>query len=99
MSRYSDSIIYRKGLKRFFGTTRYPEIPLSPDDMFIITNDGDRLDLLAQQLYSDKSLWWIISIANVDLSQNSLYIPSGTQLRVPIDIQSILSNFSLLNSI
>tara|TARA_Y100000034_G_scaffold136328_1_gene212218 strand:+ start:2338 stop:2637 length:300 start_codon:yes stop_codon:yes gene_type:complete len=98
MSRYKNKTIFRneKG-KRYLKGIKYPIIPLSDDDVFVITNEGDRLDLLAQSFYKNKDLWWVISIANVDLPQNSLYIPVGTQLRIPIDIQSILLDYSSLN--
>ena len=102
MSRYSDiSILKNKEVnngKRYYTTVRYPEIPLSPNDLYVITTIGDRLDLLAQQYYNDKSLWWILSIANVGLSQNSLYIPTGTQFRIPTGIQNILTAYDILNS-
>ena len=35
------------------------------DDIYIITQDSDRLDLLANQFYNDSRLWWIIAQANV----------------------------------
>ena len=35
---------------------------------------------------------------NSGLAQNSLYIPTGTQLRLPTSIQDILSNYNELNN-
>ena len=70
---------------------------MSNNDIYVITNSGDRLDILAQQFYGDSSLWWIISIANSNLSQNSLFIPEGTQLRIPIDPSNIELTFNSLN--
>lgn len=103
MSRYKRSEILRnKNVKngaRYFSGTKYPEIPLSPDDIYVITTEGDSLDVLAQQFYKDKSKWWILSIANVGLAQNSLYIPVGTQLRIPTNVQSIMSSYVALNSL
>jgi len=90
-----------------YKTSRYPEIPLSPDDIYIYTTQGDRLDILAQQFYNDSSLWWIISIANtnnagtsisVNLPQNSLIVPDGTQIRIPSDYVSIIRDFNLINA-
>ena len=101
MGRYShNKILKNKEIKngsRYYKGTRYPEISLSPDDIYVITTEGDSLDVLAQQFYSDKSLWWVLSIANSGLSQNSLYIPVGSQLRVPIGIQNILSSYRAIN--
>ena len=85
--------------RRYYATTIYPEIPLSENDIYVITGEGDRLDLLADQYYNDSTLWWIISSANRGLSQNSLYIPIGTQLRIPVNTNSILSNFISINSL
>ena len=34
------------------------------DDIYIITQETDRLDLLAQQFYGESKLWWIIAQAN-----------------------------------
>ena len=83
---------------KFYSTTFYPKVPLSENDIYVLTNKGDRLDLLAQQFYSDPNLWWIISSANGDLSQNSLNIPAGTQLRIPRNIGRVIELFNKLNS-
>lgn len=103
MNRYSKiPVVKDKNInngKRYYIGTKYPEIPLSSNDIYIITTEGDSLDALAQQFYNDKSLWWVLSIANIDISQNSVYIPAGTQLRVPADIQVILSSYNRLNSL
>ena len=71
--------------KRMYQTVRYPEIPLNNDDIYVYSSKGDRFDILAQQYYSNSSYWWVISIANETLSQNSLTIPEGTQIRIPSD--------------
>ena len=98
MGRYTEIKILKtnKG-KRYYSTTKYPDIPLSFDDIYVYTTQGDRFDILAQQYYNDSSLWWIISSANSDLPQNSYYIPEGTQIRIPQNIAGVISNFSSLN--
>jgi hypothetical protein len=58
-----------------YQTSRYPEVQLSPNDIYVYTTQGDRFDILAQQYYKDSSLWWVISIANNDLNQSTLIIP------------------------
>jgi phage tail protein X len=78
--------------------SKYPTVPLSVNDIYVITTVGDRYDLLANQYYGDSTLWWIISIANSLLPQNSIFIPEGTQLRIPTDITSILTSYNQLNS-
>ena len=98
MNRYQDIRILKNLQGRdYYATVRYPEIPLSESDVYVITTDGDRFDTLAQQFYQDSSLWWIVSIANTDLKQNSLFIPVGTQLRIPTNLTSILDSYFNLN--
>ena len=50
--------------KRYYYPLRYPNIPLSSNDVYIITTIGDRLDSLANQFYNDVRLWWVIATAN-----------------------------------
>jgi phage tail protein X len=98
MNRYQNTNVYKttKG-KRYYGTTKYPDIPLSLNDIYVYTTQGDKFDILAQQYYNDSSLWWIISSANSGLVQNSYYIPEGTQVRIPQNISQVLSLFTNLN--
>ncbi len=84
--------------KRMYKTTRYPEIPRSFDDVYVYTTIGDKFDTLAQQYYGDSSLWWIISIANNNLTQNSLTPPVGSQIRIPSDPLEIVAEYELINS-
>ena len=83
---------------RYYRDSKYPTIPLSENDIYVITTDGDRYDLLASQYYGDESLWWIISIANSLLPQNSIFIPVGTQIRIPQNVNGILKSYNNLNS-
>jgi len=84
--------------KTIKSTTKYPEIPLSFNDTYVYTTIGDRFDTLAQTYYGNASLWWVISIANPQLTQNSYYPPIGTQLRIPSDIGQITSLYNELNN-
>jgi hypothetical protein len=88
-------------------TSRYPEVPLSENDIYVYSNQGDRFDILAQNYYKNSSLWWVISIANTGnagkgtltgLPQNSLVIPEGVQIRIPANYANIISDFNLINS-
>lgn len=83
---------------RYRSSTKYPDIPLSENDVLLYTMRGDRLDNLAYQFYGDPTLWWILSIANPDLPNDSLYPTVGFQLRIPSNITSILDNFEQLNN-
>ena len=99
MNRYRDIQITRNTQNtRYYAESKYPRIPLSADDIWVVTTSKDRFDMLALQYYGDKSLWWIISIANESLSQNSLYPPVGVQLRIPLDISDVLFKYKQLNS-
>ena len=99
MNRYQNiPIIKNSEDTRYYKDNKYPRVPLSVNDIYVETTIGDRFDLLAFQYYGDPSFWWVISIANETLPQNSLYIPTGTQIRIPTDVSSILSAYTLLNT-
>ena len=84
----------------YYRTTFYPEIPLSENDIYVITDLGDRLDLLANQFYKDISLYWIIIAANPNkMDFGSISTPPGTQLRIPININAIITSYNNLNKI
>jgi len=70
----------------------YPNIPLRDDDVYVMTEMGDRLDTLANQYYKDPSLWWIIASAN-NIHDAPLGFPEGTVLRIPINYGTIVSQF------
>lgn len=98
MSRYSNiPVIKNSEGKQLYQTTRYPEIPRSNSDLYVYTTVGDRFDTLAQQYYQDSSLWWIISIANSELTQNSLTPKIGSQIRIPSNPAPILAEYEVLN--
>jgi len=98
MGRYTNiENLYTESGKRYKETVKYPDIPLSFNDIYVYTDEGDRFDILAQTYYSDSSLWWIISIANPQLEQNSFYPPLGIQIRIPSDISGIINEYNKLN--
>ena len=98
MGRYTDIPQTKYNGKRAYQTSRYPEIPFSENDIYVITTVGDRFDLLAQKYYGDSSLWWVISTANRTLKQNSLVPPSGIQIRIPINPTNAVIQFNQVNS-
>ena len=75
----------------------YPNIPLSENDVYVITTIGDRLDSLAYSYYRDPKLWWVISAANNNINKGALYPVPGTQLRIPTDINAVLNLFEQFN--
>jgi hypothetical protein len=82
-----------------YQTSRYPEVSLSPNDIYVYTTQGDRFDTLSQQYYKDSSLWWVISIANTDkINQSTLVIPEGLQIRIPANYSVIIQDFNIINA-
>ena len=52
MKRYSSTREkFDKSGVRVYSTTYYPEIPISNNDSFIVSKEGDRLDNLAHKYY------------------------------------------------
>jgi phage tail protein X len=82
--------------KTYMETTVYPKISPSNSDIYIITDDGDRLDLLAYKYYGDTRMWWIIATAN-NINDAVFYVEPGIQLRIPQNIQKILNDLSTIN--
>tara|TARA_R110002153_G_scaffold190363_1_gene343160 strand:- start:137 stop:448 length:312 start_codon:yes stop_codon:yes gene_type:complete len=100
-NRYQNTNIrIDKNKNRYYKNTVYPEIFPNINDIYLLTELGDRLDILANTYYQDTSLWWIISKANPDkIKRDSLLLKPGIQIRIPSDIQNILNNFENLNTI
>jgi hypothetical protein len=99
MNRYENI-----GFSRYSGTgslyysnNLYPDVPVTENDNYVITVLGDRFDLLANNFYGDATLWWIIASAN-SIPGDSLYPEPGTQLRIPVDVRSILDQYKSINS-
>ena len=84
--------------KRTYRALKYPEIPLSIEDLYVITTDGDRLDLLANQFYQDVDMWWVITTANPGIiNRDTFNLKPGFEIRIPTDTQGIMQNFESLN--
>lgn len=82
----------------YYKNVTYPEIKISSDDIYVITEFGDRLDLLANQFYGDVSLYWVIAIANPDkVNMGSLFLTEGSQIRIPSNVVQIVDSYNLLN--
>ena len=92
-------ILLDSNKKRYFKPIKYPEIPLSINDIYVITTTGDRLDLLAKQFYNDVRLWWIITSANRDVIRRDSYaLKPGLEIRIPTNVSSILNKFEIINN-
>lgn len=53
-----------------------------------VIQDGDRLDIIAEQLYGDPNYWKEIMLFN---NLGYFFIPIGTVIRLPIDIKAVSS--------
>jgi hypothetical protein len=83
-SRYKATDVYSKDTKIFFGSWQKIEIPWSDFDEEVTVEQKHigALDLLAHEVYSDSSLWYVIA------SYNKIYDPMfgisvGDVLRIP----------------
>ena len=98
-SRYQNIPVTKLNVtgSQYYQTNVYPTIQPTDTDYYIITTVNDRLDLIAFDFYQDSSLWWIIASANA-LPGDSIYPPIGVQLRIPVDIQTVLNTYNLVNN-
>ena len=84
--------------KRYYRNLKYPEIPLSFNDIYVTTTSGDRLDNLAHQFYKNVDYWWVITNANPDVvRRDSFNLKPGIEIRIPQNIESILEEFEKIN--
>jgi hypothetical protein len=98
--RYNNpEIKYTISGKRYYKRKIYPQIPFSDTDIYVITTIGDRLDSLAYTYYRNAELWWVISIANNNSTNGSIFPQPGVQLRIPTNINYVLDLFELENEI
>ena len=99
MERYENTDILKTEYtdRPYYKGKYYPNIPLSENDVYVITTVGDRLDSLAYSYYNDSTLWWIIATANNNITKGALYPTPGTQLRIPTDLNNVLQQFDKFN--
>lgn len=77
--------------KRVLKTTIPKSIPKRDDDIYVITQETDRLDLLANEYYGDSRLWWIIAQAN-NINGVNIGLDAGVQLRIPKNKFDVINN-------
>lgn len=93
---YSKVLKTKETNKLYFESTIYPTITPTDNDIYIISEQGDRLDILAQKYYKDSSMWWIIATAN-NLNNASISVQPGLQLRIPSDVSKIINALQKIN--
>ena len=92
MNRYQNIPQTKIDKKLVYVTSRYPEVPVTSDDVYVYTVQGDRFDVLAQQYYKDSSLWWIIAVAN-NINGVNIGLEAGLQLRIPKNKFDIINQY------
>jgi nucleoid-associated protein YgaU len=99
MNRYQNATILKTEYtnRPYYKGKYYPNVPLSENDVYVITTVGDRLDNLAYSYYGDATLWWVIAAANNNATKGALYPAPGTQLRIPTDVNNVLQSFNQFN--
>lgn len=95
--QYSTTLTNKYTKKKYLGSVLYPKIKPNDNDLYIISQQGDRLDILANKYYNDSSFWWIIAVAN-NLNDASLSIEPGTQMRIPSNVSKILNDLEKINN-
>lgn len=107
MNRYENSNIIINAKKidsdgivttvRRKSTTLYPTFLENADGTKIISQQGDRLDILAKEFYNDERLWFVIARAN-GLGKGSMVVPPGIVVYIPYNtpmgIASLLDDFN-----
>ena len=62
-----------------------------------MSQDGDRLDLLAKEFYGDQTMWFVIARAN-NLGKGSMVVPPGIPISIPYEnengIASLLYDYN-----
>ena len=66
---------------RRLSSVMYPDFS-TVDDTKIISQQGDRLDLLSKEYYGDETFWFTIAKAN-GLGKGSMIIPPGRIITIP----------------
>jgi len=85
MNRYKYIIGKRldtKRKRRRYNSNLPPLIEKLDTDIYIISRDGDRLDMLAYEYYGDQSQWWVIAQAN-HIGKGTFAIEPGIRIRIP----------------
>ena len=98
MERYrsTETLIQEDTKIKYLESTIYPKIKPSDDDFYVISEETDRLDLLAHKYYNDASKWWIIAVAN-NLNDANFFVEPGIQLRIPSNLSEIYTNLAKIN--
>ena len=84
LNRYQETKIENDRYK----TSYYPDFPKHQTDLYIISREQYRLDLLSNEFYKDPRYWWILAKVN-NLGKGTLDVPTGMQLRIPFPLPNL----------
>jgi hypothetical protein len=94
-NRYSNiPTMLKTGKGRVYDSVLLPNIDATDRDIVVITIQGDRLDLLANEYYQDPSMWWVIALKN-DMTEVDISMKEGIVLRIPSRTEAIQIKNSL----
>ena len=93
---YTNTIKQSDTNRSYLESTIYPKIKADDNDFYIISEAGDRLDLLAKKYYGNTNLWWIIAVAN-NLNDANFFVKEGLQLRIPQNTAKISAELKRIN--
>jgi hypothetical protein len=94
-NRYSNiPTMLKTGKGRVYDSVLLPNIDATDRDIVVITIQGDRLDLLANEYYQDPSMWWVIALKN-DMTEVDISMKEGIVLRIPSRNEAIKIKNSL----
>lgn len=91
-SRFDNAIVYLDGDSgiQYLDPIYTAKYEAEKDDLIIIVQEGQRLDNIANELYGDPQLEWILMDANPELS-TPFDIRPGMRLNAP-DPERVISN-------
>ena len=88
-NRYSNiPTMLKTGKGRVYDSVLLPNVDAADLDIVVITIQGDRLDLLANEYYQDPSMWWVIALKN-DMTEIDISMKEGIVLRIPSRTEAI----------
>jgi hypothetical protein len=94
-NRYSNiPTMLKTGKGRVYDSVLLPNVDATDSDIVVITIQGDRLDLLANEYYQDPSMWWVIALKN-DMTEVDISMKEGIVLRIPSRNEAIQIKNSL----
>jgi hypothetical protein len=97
MNRYKEiSIATNQDRRQYYTPVKYPNIPASEDDLYLIATAGDRYDKFAYIYYGDITMWWIIAKVNPHAG-GGLHPTPGAQIRIPTKLSTVMEQFRILN--